>query len=120
MEHLQSSYEPLLCCAEPGQHLMCIPDSVSDNDVQGHHLIGTGEAGQVGSQSLTEPLSFLPGALPAQPLFVEHLRIQTSSDKEMAVTPSAHKYSNDNLSDQMQKCTEVMPSQNYGGLTSKY
>lgn len=61
---------------------MRTPDGVSDNDVQGPQLINIGEAGQVGSQSLTEPLSFLPGAQPAQPFLVEHLRIQTRSDEE--------------------------------------
>lgn len=39
---------------------VCIPDGVSDDAVQGPHLLAIGEAGQVGSQSLTEPLSFLP------------------------------------------------------------
>lgn len=65
---------------------MCIPDAVSDNDVQGPHLIGGCEAGQVGSQGLTEPLSLLPRALLAQPLLVEHLRIQTSSNDETSWT----------------------------------
>lgn len=62
--------------------LMCLPDAVSNNGVQGPHLIHVCEAGQVGSQGLAEPLGFLPGALPAQPLLVEHLRIQTSSNEE--------------------------------------
>lgn len=59
-----------------------LPDGLPDGDVQGPHLIDVGEAGQVGSQSLTEPLSFLPGTVPAQPLLVEHLTIRTSSDEE--------------------------------------
>lgn len=63
---------------------MCIPDGLSENDVQGPQLISTCEARQVGSQSLTEPLSFLPGPQPAQPFLVEHLRIQTSSDEGTA------------------------------------
>lgn len=50
--------------------------------MQGSHLIHICEAGQGGSQGLTEALSFLPGALPAQPFLVEHLGIQTRSDEE--------------------------------------
>lgn len=65
---------------------MCIPDALSDNDVQGPHLVGGSEAGQVGSQGLTEPLSLLPRALPAQPLLVEHLRTQTSSNEDSSWT----------------------------------
>lgn len=52
---------------------VCIPDGVSHDAVQGPHLTIICEAGQVGSQSLTEQLSFLPGALPAQPFLVKHL-----------------------------------------------
>lgn len=53
--------------------LVCIPDGSSHDAVQGPHLLVTCEARQVGSQSLTELLGFLPGALPAQPLVVKHL-----------------------------------------------
>lgn len=52
---------------------VCIPDGFSHDAVQGPHVTISCEAGQVGSQSLTEPLSFLPGALPAQPFLVKHL-----------------------------------------------
>lgn len=52
---------------------VCLPDGVSHNTVQRSHLTRTGEAGQVGSQSLTKPLSFLPRAFPAEPLLMKHL-----------------------------------------------
>lgn len=52
---------------------VCVPDGFSHDAVQGPHLTIICEAGQGGSQSLTEPLSFLPGALPAQPFLMKHL-----------------------------------------------
>lgn len=50
-----------------------IPDGFSHDAVQDPHLTIICEARQIGSQSLTEPLSFLPGALPAQPFLMKHL-----------------------------------------------
>lgn len=52
---------------------VCLPDGISYDAVHSPHLKITCETGQVGTQSLTEPLSFLPRALPAQPFLVKHL-----------------------------------------------
>lgn len=62
---------------------VCIPDGFSNDAVQGPHLNNICEAGQAGSQSLTEPLSFLPGALPAQPLLMKHLTTWNNSSQQL-------------------------------------
>lgn len=61
----------------------CIPDGFSHDAVQGPHLTISCEAGQVGSKSLTEPLSFIPGALPAQPFLMKHLTRSKSNLKQL-------------------------------------
>lgn len=51
-----------------------LPNGFSYDAVQGLHLSDTRKAGQVTTQSLTEPLGLLPWAFSAQSFIVENLR----------------------------------------------
>ena len=85
---------------------VCIPDGFSHDAVQGPHLSTVCEAGQGGSQSLTEPLSFLPGALPAQPLLVKHLTRQEFTTVKNASSTAIRSC---DLEDEVTICTVNKP-----------